>query len=145
MAAAAAGGHSAGMRFQKLEHYGRFVIDAPLTPQQAAQQVVAAVAKAKAQMVARLLVDLRAMTNSPSSTVTERYDLGQDIACASAGMRQIAFAMRPEALTLYDFTFLVISNRGTRAAGFASEQEALAWLLAPPVGGGVNLPKHRRP
>src|SRR5262245_8580150 len=131
MVAAAAGGHSTGMQLEKLEHYGRLVVDAPMAPHEAARHVIAAIADAKSQMVARLFIDLRGMTSWPSPTVAQRYDLGHDIARAGAGMRQIAFAMRPEALTLYDFTFLVISNRGTKAAGFASESEALAWLLAP--------------
>jgi hypothetical protein len=93
--------------------------------------MLAAVAQARAQLVTHLVIDLRVMQIEPRPSVTERYDLGHDISRAAVGMRKLAFVMTPAGLGIYEFAFMVISNRGPQAAGFTSEPEALAWLLAP--------------
>ena len=119
------------MLLEKLDKYSRIIAASPFIPRDAAERTLAAVAQARAQSVTHLVIDLRAMQMEPRPSVTERYDFGNDIARAGVGMRKLAFVMNPAALGIYEFAFVVISNRGPRTAGFSSEPEAVAWLLGP--------------
>jgi hypothetical protein len=116
------------MKLQKINGHARLTMAGPLTWREAWQQVGAALKTAREQQVERLLVEMRGLQGDLYIPVGERYALGQALAPDAAYLRRIAFVMDAMALSVYEFTFMVISNRGPRTAGFISDAEAQGWL-----------------
>lgn len=79
--------------------------------------------------VKRLLVDIRKLTGFPSPTVIERYNMNARWA-ASAGSAVKMVMVAPAAIIDPEkIGVTVAQNRSFNAEIFASEQEALNWLL----------------
>jgi len=55
--------------------------------------------------------------------------MGDRLAGAARGMVTVAIVARPEFLDAERFAVLVARNRGLRGGGFATEAEAIQWLL----------------
>lgn len=113
-----------------LPRYARAAPTGSVSSDEAARQLVAAVAAANAQAISRVLIDLRGLVVISRTSVMQRYDLGHDIARTGGPLMRIAVIMSRDAVIEHEFTFVVASNRGPRIAGFATQGEAQAWLLA---------------
>jgi hypothetical protein len=79
----------------------------------------------------RLLIDATALTGAQSPSVIDRYEIVTQWASVAKGRIKIAIVLRPELIDPQRFDITVARNRGLQFDTFASEAEALAWLLDP--------------
>jgi hypothetical protein len=63
--------------------------------------------------------------------MVERFDIATEWAMAAKGAIKIALVLRPDMIDPQRFGTTVARNRGLHLDVFASEAEALAWLLDP--------------
>ena len=81
--------------------------------------------------VKRLLIDATGLIGSRSPSMVERFDIATEWAMAARGAIKIALVLRPDLIDPQRFGTTVARNRGLQFDTFASEAEALAWLLDP--------------
>src|SRR5208283_469441 len=120
----------------KPEHFeilGTHAVFRPLgevSLEQGVRLVTSAITYAREQKVRRLLVVATAPTGFKSPTVTERYYMAKKFAQAARSMVRVAVVASPEVFDSQRFGELVAKNSGLALQRFASEEEALAWLLS---------------
>lgn len=96
---------------------------------QMVQLVTSAIAFAQEQHIEKLLVVTCELTGFKSPSLVDRYDIIQAWAKASGLVVRVALVAPPEMIDPQRFGVTVAANRGFIANIFASEDEALAWLL----------------
>jgi hypothetical protein len=79
----------------------------------------------------RLLVDTTGLTGFASPSTFDRFEFAQQCAYAAHGAVKVAFLAKPEMIDPDQFGLDVARNRGFWTAIFASEAQALQWLLDP--------------
>ena len=90
-----------------------------------------AVSFARLHDIKCLLVDTTQLTGfGPPSTV-ERFEFADQCATAAEGKAKVAFLARAENIDPNGFGLAVARNRGFWTGIFASESDALQWLLDP--------------
>ena len=87
-------------------------------------------AAATLQQVTRLLVDARGLTGFPSPKVWQRFWMVVEWANITRGLR-LSVVARAELIDPERFGVVAARNRGLFANVFASESEAIEWLLDP--------------
>src|SRR5262249_25112342 len=105
----------------------RPVGDVPL--QVAAADVTQAIELCHQHQVKRFLIDATALTGFASPSMVEQFEIAAQWAMAARGAIQIAPVLRPDMIDPQRFGPTVARNRGLQFDTFASEAEALAWLL----------------
>lgn len=91
--------------------------------------LAAAIGWCRTNGIPRLLADARQLTELPSLSTLERFDLGQRSALAGGGSVQLAMVALPAAIDPERFGALVAKNRGLRVEVFTDEVAALEWLV----------------
>jgi len=95
----------------------------------AAAMVAEAIVLARAQNLKRLLADTSAWTGFRPPSITARFFAVKKWASAAGGRVRVAVVARPEMIDPHKFGVTVARNSGLMGDVFASESEALAWLL----------------
>ena len=90
-----------------------------------------AVSFSRAQKIRCLLVDTTRLAGFGPPGTLDRFEFGHRCARAAAGKVKVAFLARPEMIDADGFGLIVARNRGFRAGIFASEADAVQWLLDP--------------
>ncbi len=112
------------------EDYARFYPEGEVSLRGAVEMVKGAIAFCREQGVPRLLADVTRLTGYAPPTLSERYWFVQEWAEAAKGAVSLAMVARPEYIDPEHFGVTVALNAGLRANVFASDSEALAWLLS---------------
>jgi hypothetical protein len=120
--------------FEMREGYACFRPAGEATLQETIELVSIVIAYSRQNRVSRLLINILQLTGFPSPSVTERYYFVHDWASQAMGVVKVALVAREEMLHPEKFGATVAFNTGFNADAFASESEALAWLL----GGSSN-------
>ena len=112
------------------EGYARYRPVGEISLQAGAELVGKAIAFAAEAGVRKLLVDITRLTGFDRPDITARFSIVETWArAAPPGMRFVMVA-RPEFIDRAKFGVTVARNRGMTANVFASEREALDWLLS---------------
>jgi hypothetical protein len=90
-----------------------------------------AVAFARLHEVKCLLVDTTQLTGFGPPSTLERFEFAHGCATAAEGKVKVAFLARPENIDPNGFGLAVARNRGFWTGIFASEADAVQWLLDP--------------
>ena len=117
--------------FEILGDHGESRLTGQVSVDQMAQLVASAIARAREQHIGKLLVDTRGLTGFESPSIIARYYFIRKWAEASGHRVQLALVARPEMIDPQRFGVTVAVNIGFIGNVFASEDEALAWLLSP--------------
>jgi hypothetical protein len=115
--------------FKLLEGYARFDPVGNLSLQEAVQLVSQAIAYACEHRISKLLVNNTRLTGQYQPTVTNRYYIAREWASQSKGYVKVALVLRPQLIHPEKFGVAAAFNAGLPLNIFASETEALAWLL----------------
>ena len=116
--------------FEILDTHAVFRPLGEVSLEQGVLAITSAIRYAREQQIRRLLVVTTGPTGFKLPTVTERYYIAQDFAQAARSMVRVAVVANPEAFDSQRFGELVAKNSGFALQRFASEEEALAWLLS---------------
>jgi hypothetical protein len=100
-----------------------------VSQQQMVQMVAAAIAFAREQSVKRLLVVTSSLTGFKSPGIGSRYFFLNEWAMASRANVRVAIVPSPEMIDPEKFGVTVAANAGFDSNVFASEVDALVWLL----------------
>ena len=91
----------------------------------------AAISFAQTRNISRLLVDTRGLTGFGVPSMLDRFEFAQRVSTAPKGSMKVVFLVAPEMIDPNYFGLDVAHNRGFDTAIFASEPEAVTWLLDP--------------
>ena len=91
----------------------------------------AAVSFSRMQKIRCLLVDTTRLSGFGPPGTLDRFEFGHRCAQAAAGAVKVAFLAKPEMIDADGFGLVVARNRGFRTGIFASESDAVQWLLDP--------------
>jgi hypothetical protein len=97
--------------------------------EEAAGKVIEAITYAREQGMRKLLIDTTKWTGHESPGTLDRYQWAAAFSEAAFAAVKVAMVVRPELMDPEKFEVTVARNRGLRGDVFASEKEALAWLL----------------
>jgi hypothetical protein len=114
--------------FEVVDGYGCYRLSGHGSLEEAAGKVMEAFTFSREQGVRNLLVDTTNWTGHGPPTVTERFFFASAFAKV-AGTLKVALLVRPEMMRPDKFEVTVATNRGLDGNVFASESEALVWLL----------------
>ena len=98
----------------------------------AADAITAAVARARARGIRKLVAVTLAITGIAPPDTTERFTFATAWARAAGGLVALAIVARVELIDPKRFGVLVATNRGLVADVFDSEEAALHWLRTLP-------------
>jgi hypothetical protein len=112
------------------EGYARFRPEGHVSLQEAVALIGDAIAFAHDQKVRKLLVDTTRLTGFPPPTIADRYWIAQNWAQRAKGQVIVSMVVPPEVMDPEKFEVTAATNAGQRAEVFASEAEALNWLLS---------------
>lgn len=115
--------------FEILDTYAVFRPMGEVSLEHAVQLMTSAIAYAREQQVRKLLAVATGLTGFKSPSITERYYASQRFAQAAESKMSIAMVLRKEMIDRRRFGVLVAENIGLNFNRFASEEEALVWLL----------------
>ncbi len=115
--------------FSIAEGYGRFCPQGQMSLQEAVALVTRAIVFCRDNKIPKLLVDVTRLTGFPSPSVVDRYWFVREWAGEARGSVSAAMVARPEFIDPEKFGVMVAANAGWRCDVFASEQQALEWLL----------------
>ena len=107
----------------------RFAPQGKVTLEQAIAQISRAIGYCRQAKHQRLLVDITALTGFKSPPIGARYWFVQEWAREADGQVTIAMVARADYIDPEKFGVLVAANAGLKSNVFASEPEALNWLL----------------
>ncbi len=116
--------------FQFFADYAIFRPSGHLSLDEAIALVSEAISFAASRGIPRLLADTTGLTGFPSPSTLQRFEMAEQWAAASRGLRLVVVA-RPELIDPSRFGVTVARNRGLTANVFASAPEAIEWLLHP--------------
>ena len=100
----------------------------PVSLEEAAARITAAIALAREQQVPKLLIEMSGWGRLRSPSVTERYFFVREWAEAAHRGFRMAVVAPSELIDAEKFGVTVARNNGLLADIFTSEQEALLWL-----------------
>ena len=104
---------------------------ATVTFSQVIELCSSAVAFCRMRNLRCLLVDTTRLTGFGSPDTLDRFEFAHRCAQAADGAVKVAFLARPEMIDPDRFGLAVARNRGFWTGIFASESEALQWLIDP--------------
>ncbi len=113
------------------EGYAIFRMEGNLRFREAVDRACAAITWCREREVRRLLIESTGLTGFDNPGTEERFLLGEAFARAGQAAVKVAIVARPEFMDPERFGVTVARNRGLFAQGFASREDALAWLLDP--------------
>ena len=117
--------------FQVAEGYGCYRPVGRFSHQEAVDLISAAIAFARENRIGRLLVDCTHLTECVRPETWQRFEMGSHFATEARSSVILALVAKAEFIDPDGFGVKVARNRGLLANVFASEPEALAWLLDP--------------
>ncbi|EEF58033.1 hypothetical protein [Pedosphaera parvula] len=79
----------------------------------------------------KLLVDVSGLTGFEPPTTAPRYFFNERLAAEATSPIKVAMVCRPEFIREDHYGVMIARNRGLLCEIFASESEALEWLLRP--------------
>ena len=88
------------------------------------------------QGVEKLLVDITGLTGFDSPTTLPRFFAAERLAAEATLPIKCVMVCRPEFLRPDRYAVMIARNRGLLCNVFATESEALDWLLGPETGFG---------
>jgi hypothetical protein len=116
--------------FQIAEDYASYRPAGEVTLPKAIELLGKAVTFASGKRIGKLLVDTTRLTGFKPPTMADRFDMGTQLAQVPGALRvKVAVVARAELIHPEKFGVTVATNRGMRVNVFASEAEALQWLL----------------
>jgi hypothetical protein len=120
------------IHFEHGDGYACFRAAGDVTFNLAVAMIADAIGQAADQGIERLLVDTTNLRGFPHPTTSERYYMADQWASAvrSRGLR-VTFVARQEMIDPLRFGVMVARQKGLFCNVFASEKEAIAWLLHP--------------
>ena len=133
LATTAQGNMNAPEHFEIREGYSRYQLSGHGPLEEAAGKVVEAITFAREQDLHKLLVDTTGWTGHESPGTFERFRVAAAFTIAARSAVKVAMVVRPEMMDPEKFEVVVATNRGLNGNVFASEPEALAWLLGAPA------------
>ncbi|MGH7788793.1 MAG: hypothetical protein ACRERC_18120 [Candidatus Binatia bacterium] len=101
-----------------------------VTLDEAVARVRAAIAAARSNQAADLLVDITALVGFPSPDTFQRFLAAVAWAEEAAGRLRLAMIARVEMIDRERFGVTVAANRGLKSNIFSTEADARAWLDA---------------
>jgi hypothetical protein len=113
------------------EGYAAYRADGEVTLQVAVAGMTQVIELCHQHQVKRLLIDTTALTGFESPSMGEQFEIAAQWAMAARGAIKIALVLHPDMIDPERFGTTVARNRGLQFDTFASEAEALAWLLDP--------------
>ena len=116
------------------DNHCRFCPRGDVTLVQAVEMITGAIVFCRGQKISRLFVDSTGLTGFSSPTVDDRFWMVQDWADASKGAVIVAMLARPELIHPSKFGARVAADAGLTGDVFATEAEAMEWLLERPAG-----------
>ena len=117
--------------FEVMEGYCCYRLSGHGRLAEAATKVIEVITFTREQGIRNLLIDTTGWTGHQSPDTLERYQFAQLFADASRSAVKLAMVVRPEMMDPDKFEVTVAANRGLVGNVFASEKDALAWLLDP--------------
>jgi hypothetical protein len=118
------------IEFEILDGYARFRASGEATFHETVGLVARAISEASDQGIKRLLVDILELRGFPHPTTSERFFMAEKWASNARGLRLVVVA-REDLIDPLRFGVTVARNRGLFANVFATEAEAVEWLLHP--------------
>ena len=119
--------------FQISEGYAAFRPTGEVTLPQGVALVTAAIKFSREQKISRLLIDITRVTGFQPPDLVARYDMAKDWAEAGQSAVKVVMVAPARLIDPQRFGMVVARNRGLDANIFASEDEALRWLLDAPA------------
>jgi hypothetical protein len=113
-----------------LEGYCRFQPHGVVSLVEAVALVARAIASCRDQKIPKLLVNVTGLTGFSIPTLVDRYLMVEEWAREARGFVVVAMVAAPELIHPEKFGVKVAADHGLRGDVFASEREALEWLLA---------------
>ena len=117
--------------FEVMEDYCCYRLSGHGPLAEAASKVMEVITFARKQGLRKLLIDTTKWTGHASPDTLERYTVAAAFAKAASSAMKLAMVVRPEMMDPDKFEVMVATNRGMNGNVFASEKDALAWLLGP--------------
>ena len=111
------------------KEYARLFPQVHVTLEEGAALVAAAIEFCREQKIARLLVDITALSGIGNPTIVERFWLVRQWAEGARGAVMVAMVCPPELIDARKFGVTVSQNLGFRCEVFTSAAPALDWLL----------------
>jgi hypothetical protein len=115
--------------FQIVRDYAVFRPVGRVSQGQTAEMVRLSIELAKRERVGNLLAVLTRLDGIPSPSLARRFNAISEWAFTSLGRVRVSLVVHPWLLDPQKFGSLVGRNRGLINDAFASEEEALDWLL----------------
>jgi len=111
--------------------HARFELKGPMTFQEAVLRLKLAVEAARKKRIAKLLIDVREIEKIDVPGIGQRYWLVTEMESSAQGAVKIVMIARPEFIDHEKVGVTIAANRNLDMNIFATEADALAWLLAP--------------
>ena len=115
--------------FELLQGYGCYRLAGHGSLADAGGKVIEAITFSREQGIRNLLIDVTNWTGHQNPSAFERFDLAEAFTTAARSAVKVAMVIRPEMMDPKKFEVMVARNRGMDGNVFASEKEALDWLL----------------
>ena len=117
--------------FEVMEGYCCYRLSGHGRLAEAASKVIEIITFTREEGMRNLLIDTTGWTGHKSPDTSERYNVAEAFAEAARSKVKLAMVVRPEMMDPDKFEVTVAANRGLVGNVFASEKDALAWLLDP--------------
>jgi hypothetical protein len=116
-----------------IETHCRFRPPDEVTIVEGVDLVARAIAYCRERKLPKLLVDASRLTHFATPTLVDRFLMAEDWAREAQGMVVVAMVVPERLIHPEKFGMKVAADSGLRANVFASEREAVEWLLAQSV------------
>lgn len=110
------------------KEYARFFPQVHVTLEEGAALVAGAIEFCREQKIARLLVDISALSGIGNPTIVDRFWLVRQWAEKARGMVVVAMVAPPALIDARKFGMTVAHNLGLRSEVFTSTEAAVEWL-----------------
>ena len=115
--------------FEVMENYSCYRMSGNGPLAEAVGKAIEAITFAREHGISHLLIDTTKWFGHPNPDTMERYDVASAFSKAAGSEVKLAMVVRPEMMDPEKFEVTVATNRGMIGNVFASETEALKWLL----------------
>ena len=117
-------------RFEMIGDIALFRPRASMPLDEAIWLVKSAIESARERQIRKLMIITSDLDGFESPSIASRHLMAREWAGATRGTVQIAVVAKPEMIDPQKFGVVVATNFGAHADTFATEAEALDWLLA---------------
>lgn len=117
------------LTFEVYDEYSCFRCSGQVTFNLGVEMIANAIAKASGNGIQRLLVDTSELRGFPHPTTAERHHMAERWAARARGLR-LCIAARADMIDPLKYGVMVARKLGVMANVFASEAEAVEWLLS---------------